>query len=224
MRRSVILFLAGNPARSCARAVDRECAAIERELAMTPARDEFELRSKWAVTIDEMMRHLFTLSPDVLHFCGHGDPAGLVLPDDAGAMRVVAPAALSRIFDVSPTAQLAVLSGCYSDAQAMALRDSVGCVIGVRGQVSDDDARAFAVGLYRALGYRRSIGNAYQQALAVLEGQALGARGEPRCLVRPGVSVDTVILSRAARHDRAGRDEALVEHGQRREWHVEDLE
>ena len=66
------------------------------------------------------------------------------------------------------------------------------------------------------------------EALAVLEGQALGARVEPRCLVRPGVSVDALrisgLLSRAAGHDRAGRYEALVEHGQRREWHVEDLE
>lgn len=62
----------------------------------------------------------------------------------------------------------------------------------------------------------------------MLEGQALGARVEPRCLVRPGVSVDALrisgLLSRAAGHDRAGRYEALVEHGQRREWHVEDLE
>ena len=68
MPRSVILFLAANPTGTSRRALDQECAAIERELKMTPGRDDFEFRSKWAVTVDELMRHLNDLQPAILHF------------------------------------------------------------------------------------------------------------------------------------------------------------
>jgi hypothetical protein len=37
MPRSVILFLAANPAGTSSLALDQECAAIERELKLTPA-------------------------------------------------------------------------------------------------------------------------------------------------------------------------------------------
>jgi hypothetical protein len=47
MPRSVILFLAANPTGTSSRALDQECAAIERELKLTPGRDAFEFRSKW---------------------------------------------------------------------------------------------------------------------------------------------------------------------------------
>ena len=68
----VILFLAADPRGTPRRALDEECAAIERELRMTSGRDDFDFRSKWAVGVDEMMRHLNELQPTILHFSGHG--------------------------------------------------------------------------------------------------------------------------------------------------------
>ena len=44
MPRSVILFLAANPAETDPLALDEECAAIERELMLTPGRDDFDLQ------------------------------------------------------------------------------------------------------------------------------------------------------------------------------------
>src|SRR4051812_6625667 len=49
-----ILFLAANPSDTSPLALDQECAAIERELRMAAHRDDFELCSKWAVTVDEL--------------------------------------------------------------------------------------------------------------------------------------------------------------------------
>src|SRR5215510_10549285 len=69
---NVILFLAANPSGTSRLAFDEECAAIERELRMTDGRDDFDFRSKWAVTVDELMRHLNELQPAVIHFSGHG--------------------------------------------------------------------------------------------------------------------------------------------------------
>jgi hypothetical protein len=78
-------------------ALDQECAAIEHELKLTPGRDEFELRSKWAVTVDDLMRHLLDLQPTIVHFSGHGHTTGLVLVGDDGRPQLVAPAALKAM-------------------------------------------------------------------------------------------------------------------------------
>src|SRR6185295_10288157 len=71
-RKHLILFLAANPAHTSPLALDRECAAIECELRLSEARGDFDFRSKWAVGIDEMMRHLNELHPTIIHFSGHG--------------------------------------------------------------------------------------------------------------------------------------------------------
>lgn len=197
--RSVILFLAANPAGTAPLALDQECAAIERELKLTPGRDDFELRSKWAVTVDDLMRHLLDLQPTIVHFSGHGDATGLVLVGDDGRPQPVAPAALTAMLRTTvATVRLAVLNACYSDAQAEALRDAVGCAIGMKGTISGEAARAFAVGFYRALGHRRSVRNAYEQAEATLAGKGLSAQAEPRCLVRPGVDIEAPWGGRAS--------------------------
>ncbi|HEY0988618.1 MAG TPA: TIR domain-containing protein [Kofleriaceae bacterium] len=193
----MILFLAANPADTRPRALDEECAAIERELKLTAARDDFEFRSKWAVTVDELMRHLLDLQPAIIHFSGHGNARGLLLEGDDGRSQLVAPTALSKMIkSTAASARVAVLSACYSDAQAEALRDVVGCAIGMRGTISDDAARSFAVGFYRALGYRCSVGNAYEQAVATLAAKGL-SDAEPRCLVRAGIDLDALKLDGA---------------------------
>lgn len=73
------MFLAANPDLLDPLALDEECSAIERELRMTTNRDDFELRSKWAITTDEMARHLLELQPEIVHFSGHGAAAILTM-------------------------------------------------------------------------------------------------------------------------------------------------
>jgi hypothetical protein len=191
----VILFLPADPARTSLRALDEECAAIERELALTPGRDDVAFRSKWEITVDGLMRHLLDLQPAIVHFSGAGSPAGLVLEGDDGRPHPVAPAALTHMIRAAAgTAQVAVLNACYIDAQADALRDAIGCALGIRGTAGDAAARAFAVGFYRALGHRLSIGQAYDHAVATLAGKDLLSDADPRCLARPGVEVDALRL------------------------------
>ena len=52
---------------------------------MTTGRDDFDFRSKWAVSIDEMMRYLNELQPTVIHFSGHGGGSpGIYVQDEPG--------------------------------------------------------------------------------------------------------------------------------------------
>jgi hypothetical protein len=196
-----------------------ECAAIERELRMTTHRDDFELRSKWAVIIDEMMRHLNELHPTIIQFSGHGTntqsapahssmgardlvvpPAGggasgIYLQDEHGEPQLVTTRALTMMIkSAAASARVVVLNACYSDVQADALCSVVDCVIGMTGAISDDAARAFAVGFYRALGNRRSVGNAVDQAIATLAARRLPDEYRPRCRTRDGVDAYQIIL------------------------------
>lgn len=99
--RQLILFLASNPSGTMPLALGEECAAIERAIALAPARDDFDFRSKWAVSVDEMMRCLNLWHPAIIHFSGHGSVApGLHLPEPAAALH--APATVLR--DIGPAA------------------------------------------------------------------------------------------------------------------------
>src|SRR5262245_44686855 len=68
----IILFLAANPNGRQTLRLAEECAEIQREIKMAPNRDDFRFESRWAVGIDELMRHLNELNPTVIHFSGHG--------------------------------------------------------------------------------------------------------------------------------------------------------
>lgn len=202
---------------------------------MTTARDDLVFQSKWAVTVDGMMRHLARLQPAVIHFSGHGrgnagtriheeisEPrlphrdvgedaadgagaahgtsaaAGIYLEDEQGRPRHVDAGALAEMIrTAAPSARVVVLNACFSDALADSLLRVVDCVVGMRGAVRDDTARSFAVAFYRALGERRSVGNAVAQAIATLAAKKLPGEHLPICRTRDGVSADELALASA---------------------------
>jgi hypothetical protein len=202
-------------------ALDEECAAIERELRLSPGRDDFDFRSKWAVNVDEMMRHLNEWQPTIIHFSGHGsgsagisicvhdhqhqprppvrdleaaEGAGIYLQDERRTQYVSEHALTQMIASAAPSTRLVVLNACFSDAVAESLRHTVDCVVGINGEIGDDAARSFAVGFYRALGNRRSIGNAVAQAIATLAAKHLSHAHRPVCRTRDGISADQIFL------------------------------
>jgi tetratricopeptide (TPR) repeat protein len=64
----------------------------------------------------------------------------------------------------------------------------------MRGTIGDAAARSFAVGFYRALGFRRSIGNAVAQAVATLMAKQYPEEHLPICCTRNGIDADYVRL------------------------------
>lgn len=218
----LIAFLAANPLGTPRLLLDEECAAIERELSMTAARDVFAVRSKWTVTVDEMMRHLATLTPAVIHFSGHGRAGtltdhgegsrqvhrdiaadvhgGIYLEDEHRQPHCVGGRALAQmIASTAPCARIVVLNACYSDALAGALCDAVDCVVGMQGAVEDTAARSFAIAFYRALGNRSSVANAVRQAAAALAAKHPSSEHLPICRTRDGVSAEHLIPAAGSR-------------------------
>lgn len=210
-----ILFLAANPRDATRLALDEECAAIEHELRLTLGRDEFEFQSKWAVSVDEMMRHLNECLPTIIHFSGHGSAgnripndgvyrphrdvdaaahAGIHLQNENRSQYVSARALAQMIASAAPSTRVVVLNACFSEAVAGALCDMVDCVVGMNGAIVDEAARSFAVSFYRALGNRRSIGNAVAQAVATLAAKQLPDEHLPVCRTRCGISANQLFL------------------------------
>jgi hypothetical protein len=207
MKKHVILFLAANPSSTSRLALDEECAAIERELRMTAHRDDFDFRSKWAVTVDEMMRHLVELKPAVIHFSGHGATgasSGIYLQGDQGGSQLVSGRALAMMIKSgAASARAVVLNACFSEPQADATRSVVDCVVGMAGAIGDDAARSFAVGFYGALGNRWSVGNAVEHAVATLAGKGMPDEVMPCCVTRDGVDAKQVFLDPCGLHGAA---------------------
>jgi hypothetical protein len=196
MSKHVILFLAANPHDTDPMRLGEECAEIEREIKMARYRDQFRFESRWAVSIDELMRHLMDLDPAVIHFSGHGSgQAGLLLQDEQGRAQMVSGRALTMMVTTTArNARVVVLNACYSAEQAEVLRAKVDCVVGMDGAIGDDAARAFSTRFYGALASRRSVGNAVAQGIAALAAKQLPDERLPRCLTRDGIDADGVIL------------------------------
>jgi hypothetical protein len=87
-----------------------------------------------------------------------------------------------------------VLNACYGDTQADALRGVVDCVIGMTDAIGDDAACSFAVGLYRALGNRRSVGDAFDHGVATLAAKQFPDEVLPRCRTRDGVDAYQLLI------------------------------
>jgi WD40 repeat protein/post-segregation antitoxin (ccd killing protein) len=193
MKKHTILFLAANPTGTDPLALGEEARAIQIELERSGYRDCFELETRWAVQPLDLLRELRKLKPTVVHFSGHGGPSpagtgatgltprrhvvattgtydheplrGLFFQGPDGRAQVVTAQALRETFGAAGSSvRLVVLSACYSDVQAEALRAHVDCVVGMSGAIIDHAARNFAIGFYGGLGERESIAAAFRQA------------------------------------------------------------
>lgn len=212
-QRHVILVIAVDPSGTSWFAHDIEGAEIAREIRMTNGRDYFELRRGRGAGVDEMMRDLNEHQPTIIHFRGHSgvsvrdaerpptlphrevdlaDAAIQLVGARQQPQHVLAPALTAMIASAAPTVRVVVLNACYSETVAEALCRRVDCVVGMPSAIGDDAARSFAVCFYRALGYRRSVGNAVEQADAALAAQGLQ---RPICRTRTGISADEIVLT-----------------------------
>lgn len=192
-----ILFVAANPVGTPPLKLAEECERIQRELRLAPHRDDFHFESRWAMTIDGLMRSLMEFEPTVLHFSGHGaGNAGVMVQDDEGQPRPVSGRALAMMIGAAARGlRVIVLNACYSAAQADLLRTKVDCVVGMNGAIGDEAARTFAARFYGALGNRRSIGNAVAQGIAALAANDLPEEAVPRCLTRDSVDGHQIVLA-----------------------------
>jgi CHAT domain len=189
------LFLAANPRSTNRLAIDEEMHAIEQKLRASEHRDALVFQSAWAVRPDDLLQLLNQYQPHIVHFSGHGSGQGLSLAGDDGRDRLVTTRALKMLFTtLKDNIRLVMLNACYSREQALALVEIIDCVIGMKESIHDDTAIVFASSFYRAIGFGRSIQEAFDQGITSLLLEGIAEEDIPELLVKGGVDAKKVVL------------------------------
>lgn len=156
-----IMFLAANPLSTSRLDLEEEQRGVENELRAVKFRERVELVSHYAVRPDDLLRHVRSDQPKIVHFSGHGSPSGIMLRNDSGKHQSVSGASLARFFE-GRGVELVVLNACFTGAQAADIGRSVRAVIGTSSAVGDEAARRFSCAFYRTLGDGFSIEDAFR--------------------------------------------------------------
>jgi CHAT domain-containing protein len=190
------LFLAANPKGTTHLALDEEIREITTKIRLSESRDILEVVSAWAVRPDDLLQYLNQHQPQIVHFSGHGSSAGeIILVDQDGRAKPVSPAALKALFTtLKDNIQLVVLNACYSRRQGEAINEVIDYVVGMKTAIGDEAAIVFAASFYRALGFERTIQEAFDQARTALLLEGIPEEDTPELLVRQEVSADRQLV------------------------------
>jgi hypothetical protein len=195
-----VLFMAANPRNTIRLAIDTEMRAIEQKVRASEHRDTLVFQSAWAVRPDDLMQLLNQHQPHMVHFSGHGSSEGLSFAGDDGLDRLVSTRALKAVFTtLKDNIRLVLLNVCYSREQAQTLVETIDCVIGMKESISDTTAATFASSFYRAIGFGRSIQQAFDQGTTSLLFEDIPEEAMPELLVKDGVDANKIVLI-APRH------------------------
>lgn len=190
-----VLFLAANPKSTSRLAIDEEMHAIEQKVRASEHREALVFQSAWAVRPDDLLQLLNQHHPHIVHFSGHGNSKGLSFVGDDGQNRLVTTQALKAVFTtLKENVQVVLLNACYSRAQAQVLVEVIDCVIGMNESIHDKAAAAFTSSFYRALGFGRSLQEAFDQGIASLLLEGIPEEDIPELLVKEGVETQKVVL------------------------------
>lgn len=193
-----ILFLSANtPMGDGYLKTDKEYRTIDEKLRAATYRDRLELVSAWAVRPLDLLDQLNLHHPDIVHFSGHGNAKGdLMLVGADELARPISLQDLKTVFQaVESNTRLVILNTCYSRQQAEELTKVIDCVIAMKDSIYDDAAIAFTGAFYQALGYGRSIQNAFAQGLAALPIEGIEGADIPELIVRSGVNATKIVLT-----------------------------
>jgi hypothetical protein len=190
------LFLAANPMRTSRLGLDEEIRAITEKVRASQYRDALEFVAAWAVRPDDVLQALNTYQPQIVHFSRHGSSAGEILLVGAdGSPKAVSTKALKAVFStLKDNIRLVILNACYSRTQAEAIIEVIDCAVGMKEAIGDQAAVLFAASFYRAIGFGRSIQDAFDQGKAALLLEGIPEEDTPELLVRRGVSPASVVL------------------------------
>jgi hypothetical protein len=179
-----ILFLAANPTDETRLRLDEEMRGIDEVLRQSKFRDSFEIAQHWAVRVSDLQGYLLRHAPDVVHFSGHGSTLGeIYLEDNYGKGAPVTSRALASTFSIlKDSVHCVVLNACYSKAQAEAIAANIDFVVGMSASIGDRAAITFSRSFYQAVGYRRSVKEAFELARSQIDMENLEEQDVPQLI------------------------------------------
>jgi CHAT domain-containing protein len=165
-----ILVLSSNPWSTGRILVAEETREISKRIQEGPYRDKFEVHHHCAVRPIDLQRLLLTYEPQIVHFSGHGSKGQKILLNGTnGRAQALDQQGLRDIFGFyNNHVRLVLLNACFSKSQARSISEVVDYSIGTARPIGDKASVAFAGAFYRALGFGKSIRDAFKSARAEL--------------------------------------------------------
>lgn len=197
MAKTKVLLVSANPDSTGRLALDSEVREIDQKIQSSNDRDSLELITKWATRPRDLLEHLNRHRPHIVHFSGHGSPyEEIILVNESGAAQPVSRDALVGLFKtLKDNIKIVVLNACYSAVQAEAITRQIDCSIGMSKAIGDRAAIVFASTFYSALGFGRSVQEAFDQGRVALMLENIPEENTPVLHVRDGVDAGTMFLS-----------------------------
>jgi hypothetical protein len=175
--------------------LDEEFRALTEKVWGSLHRDALEFVPALAARPDDLLQTLNRYEPEIVHFSGHGTEDGLILVGTDGSPKPVTARALKSVFTtLKGNIRLVVLNACYSRIQARAIVKMIDCVVGMNSAIGDEAAILFAAAFYRAIGFGRSVQEAFEQGKAALLLEDIPEENTPKLLVKVGVDPSRVVL------------------------------
>ncbi len=201
LARSVtILFVVAQPNDEARIRVDRELRDVIETLGHAKYGSRIKCDLRLAARPEELVTALHQTQPQVLHFSGHGverlgrsKPGGLIFENRHGNAKTITGSSLATLL-AHFKLRLLVMNACFSDHHVPALLGAVPAVVGMRDAILDQTAIDFAVGLYEALGFGRTLQESFGLARARLS--LLKRRGVslPKIHGRPPAVLDEHLI------------------------------
>lgn len=193
----VVAFFATDPATASDRRLllDEEVREIGQKIRLSAHRDAVKLESRWALRAGDILQYMNELNPTVVHFSGHGtDQDQLVLQDRNGNAAFVSLESIVASFEHFDSVQLVFFNTCHSFSQAAACTQHVNAAIGMNQEIGDTAARIFSSQFYSAIGFGRSIPEAFKQAKTALMLEGIPEHATPELHLREGVVESDLVL------------------------------
>jgi hypothetical protein len=196
-KRAKVLFVGANPTDQGNRLdLEREMSSIQESIRSSKFADQIDLETCLDAEPLDLLSNLIKREPAILHFGGHGDKSGsLAFQNNAGVTQSASPESVTRVFKALPRAvRLVFLNACYSEKQAMAIRDIIDFTVGMNDAIGDEAAIQFAKMFYVSIAGGNSVNAAYLAGIAALDVAGIPEESTPVLLPGPHADPDRPFL------------------------------
>ncbi|HYO55506.1 CHAT domain-containing protein, partial [Archangium sp.] len=161
-------------------------------------RNSVQLVAKWAARPLDLLQALNEHKPHVVHFSGHGsDKDELVFQADDGSTKLVSKEAIvTTMSTAADNIRVVMLNACFSQSQARAVTKHIDIAIGMNAAIGDEAARVFAAKFYSAVGFGRSVQQAFNQGRAALMLEGISGADTVEIFAKDGTDPNNIILVR----------------------------
>lgn len=191
-----VLIMTSNPINTNQLRLDEEVRSITEMIRKSEHRDSVKLESRWATRTIDILQAINEIDPTIVHFSGHGAPNGdiFVQNNDGTAKNISKEAMVQVLKSSTDKIKLVFFNSCFSYLQAESVTEQIPCAIGMSDSIGDKAAEVFAAQFYSAIGFGKSVKEAFEQAKAALMLEGINEENIPVLYMQDGINAEDLYI------------------------------